>query len=456
MAPRQGGLVRRVEDGSLAAYLGIEPGDRIVSVNGKKLRDEMDFRFFTADDEFSLTLRKKDGREEAYEVDKDPGEPLGVSFLDPIFDRTKTCKNNCVFCFVRQIPKEMRKSLHVRDDDYRMSFLYGNFLSLTNLSPEDWERLEEQRISPLRVSVHTTDPELRQRLMANPEAARVMEHLMRLAGLGIRLHAQLVLLRGLNDGQALARTLSDLDSLEESMVSVGVVPAVYTRYRRSPPSPEADPAWAGETLELIEDYAAGARKRRGSHWVYGADELYLMSGRPFPPYEYYGDFHQYENGIGIVPDFRRCLEAELRERDTAPGGRDAAPDGKGSAPDGKRRRAIAVTGEMAEAEVTEAVRAMGLDDLISVCPVKNAFFGKSVTAAGLLTGQDIISAVLRRWRRRDLRTFQVLAVPDVALFNGVFLDNCTLDDISCATGVETVAVKPLPASLRQIAASREE
>ncbi|MGI6631576.1 MAG: DUF512 domain-containing protein [Bacillota bacterium] len=453
MARRQGGLVRRVDEGSLAGYLGIEPGDRIVSVNGKKLKDELDFRFRTADCDVSIVIRKRDGREEAYEVEKDPEESFGVSFQDPVFDRVKTCKNNCVFCFIRQIPCEMRRALHVRDDDYRMSFLYGNFLSLTNLTEEDWIRLEEQKISPLRVSVHTTDPELRQRLMSNPEAARIMEHLERLVGMGIRLHAQLVILRGLNDGPSLQRTLRDLDSLGENMMSVGVVPAVYTRYRKAPPSPAPDPKWAGETLQLIEDYASGARKRRGDNWAYGADELYLLSGRPFPPYEYYGDFHQYENGIGIVPEFRRCLEIELGSGVGEPG---CAPDPHGQAAAGSFRRAIAVTGEMAAGEVEKAVRSMGLEDCIEVFPVKNVFFGDTVTAAGLLTGQDVISAVLRRWRKHDLRSFDVVLIPEVALFEGAFLDNCTLRDVAEATGVETLAVKPLPSSLRQIVAGKGE
>ena len=177
MARKRGGLVRRVEPGSLAEHLGVEPGDSIVAVNGRRLRDEIDFRYLTADPDVTLLIRKRDGSQEAYRIDKDPDEPLGVSFQDPLFDHMKTCKNNCVFCFIRQIPKEMRKSLHVRDDDYRMSFLHGNFVSLTNLDAADWARIEEQRISPLRVSVHTTDPELRQVLMSNPEAAKIMHHL---------------------------------------------------------------------------------------------------------------------------------------------------------------------------------------------------------------------------------------------------------------------------------------
>ncbi len=223
MVRRQGGIILEAWEGSLAAYLGLEPGDRIVAVNGRALRDELDFRFLTSDEELSLQILKRNGEEESFIVDKDAEEPVGVAFAQPIFDKVRVCSNNCKFCFVRQIPKAMRKGLHLRDDDYRMSFLYGNFVSLTNLTDEDWSRLEEQRLSPLRVSVHTTDPALRQELMRNPRAAQIMEHLRRLAEMGIRLHAQIVLLKGVNDGDRLLRTLSDLDTLGENMVSVGVV-----------------------------------------------------------------------------------------------------------------------------------------------------------------------------------------------------------------------------------------
>lgn len=440
MAGRQGGLVSGVAEDSLAAYLGIEPGDTIISVNGRRLRDELDFRFLSADEELSLLIRKKDGAEQAFEVEKDAEEPVGVTFGEPIFDGVKTCRNNCTFCFVRQIPREMRKTLHVRDDDYRMSFLYGNFLSLTNLTGEDWKRLEEQRLSPLRISVHTTDPYLRQELMANPEAAKIMEHLRRLAGLHIDLHAQIVLLRGINDGERLRSTLADLDSLGESMVSVGVVPAVYTRYRRQLPSPAMDPAWAGGTLDLIEEYARGCRERRGDPWAFGADEMYLVSGKEFPAYEYYGEFHQYENGIGVVPEWRHALEAAKRKAKSV--------KGAGAGPIG---RAILATGVMAAGEVTRAVEMLGLSDRVAVCVVPNVFFGDTVTAAGLLTGQDIVASVLGFTRAAAaIGRFDAVLVPGIALFEGHFLDDFSLDDVREATGMRAVAVDPSPDSLVKV------
>ncbi len=468
MARKGGGTILFVSDGSLASYLGIEPGDRIISVNGRELRDELDFRFLTADEEFSFEVCKKDGKVEAYEVDKDPGEPVGVTFAQPIFDGIKVCQNNCKFCFVRQIPKEMRKTLHLRDDDYRMSFLYGNFISLTNLTGEDWQRIEEQRLSPLRVSVHTTDPSLRQELMGNRRAANVMEHLGRLVQLGIRVHVQIVLLRGINDGDNLGRTLSDLLSLGENLVSVGIVPAVYTRYRTAPPSVGIDPSWAGESLDLIEHYAHGVVEQRGEPWVHAADEFYLVAGRAFPPYEYYGEFHQYENGIGIVPEFRHRLpEAKgmlyglrktrpsaLRQAHgcyTSP----ALPTGEREAvsrdgvDDGKFpvvNRAIAVTGLLASGEVQSAVDYLGLSDRISVCPVKNVFYGETVTVSGLMTGQDIASSALS-YMRRNPGKYDALLVPSVAVFEERFLDNMYLSVLSEVTGLTAISVEPSPQAL---------
>lgn len=394
----------------------------------------MDFRFYISDENVTVLVETGDGKEREFFVEKDEDDLMGLTFQDPIFDEMKTCLNHCTFCFIRQIPKEMRESLHVRDDDYRMSFLYGNFISLTNLTEEDWERLHEQRLSPIRVSVHSTEGHIRQNLMRNPNAARIMENLRRLADIGIRFHAQIVLLREQNDGEHLLRTLQDLDSLGDQMVSVGIVPAIYTKYRRVLPSPKIDSSWAKETLDLIEDYAEKAYARRDDHWVYGADELYYLAGREFPPYDYYGDFHQYDNGIGMVRDFRHAL-SRLKDS-TSP------------LDSGREPKAIAITGEMAEDEIRRAVSDLGLKSKVAVCPVQNVFFGDSVTCSGLLTGQDIISAVLAMLRNEgEAERYGEVLVPSISLFNGSFLDNMTLDDIEGSTGFKATEVEPSPKGL---------
>lgn len=430
------GTVLEVEKDSLGQYVGIRPQDRIISVNGNGLRDELDFRFYSAENEIALHVVTPRGLERIIEIEKDPDDYLGLTFENPIFDQVKTCRNHCIFCFIRQIPRDMREPLHIRDDDYRLSFLLGNFVTLTNLDEEDWARLEEQRLSPLRVSVHATSPDVRVRLMRNPEAARIMEHLSRLAAMGIRLHIQIVLLRGINDGPVLERTLQDSESLGEAVVSVGVVPAVYTRYRQDIPSPPGDGAWARQVLDLIEAFARETAVRREEHWVYGADELYLLAGREFPPYEYYGEFHQYENGIGMVPDFRHSLTTVQ----ASPGKR------------GAERKCIAVTGMLAAPEIERGIEHLSLGPVVSVCKVPNVFFGDSVTVAGLLTGQDILASVLKFLRsenenRQYGRKYGAVLVPSVALTGGTFLDGMTPDHIQAVTGLSVLVTEPTPEGL---------
>ncbi|MGI6642768.1 MAG: DUF512 domain-containing protein [Bacillota bacterium] len=447
MGQLRGGRIAAVEDQSLGQHLGIKPGDTVISVNGHPLRDELDYRFYVSEENVTIVILSEDGQETVLEIEKDEDDLLGLVFVDPIFDEVKTCSNNCVFCFVRQIPRCMREGLHLRDDDFRMSFIYGNFLSLTNLTQEDWVRIEEQRLSPLRVSVHATDKAIRSCLMGNPEASRIMEHLARLVGAGIRIHVQIVLLRGVNDGPILQRTLDDLDSLGPNLVSVGVVPAVYTRYRKNPPSPPMDSVWAGETLDLLEEYAAAKRPERGDNWVYGADEFYVSAGRCIPSYEYYGDFHQFDNGIGIIADFRRQLEETVKKVET--GQAREAETGTALTGSGKRPKSLAVTGEMAYSDVIRAVERLGLSDRVSVCLVPNTFFGPSVTCSGLLTGQDILASVLGFLSNgvKEAREYGLLLIPGVSLFNGLFLDNMTLEDIRDATGLATVLVEPTPEGL---------
>lgn len=417
------GIVSEVDPEGLGWFLGIRPEDRIAWVNGVPLRDVLDFQFYCADDEIEIGVLRK-GELTILEVEKEADDYLGVSFENPLFDDVKTCRNNCVFCFLRQIPKDMRASLHVRDDDYRLSFLMGNFITLTNLDERDWARIEEQRLSPLRISVHATAPKVRANLMRNPKAGSIMEHIERLAGMGIQMHVQIVLLRGVNDGEVLQRTLRDLDSVGEAIVSVGVVPAVYTKYREDAPSPRGDKGWANAVLDILEGFARDVHARRQDNWVYGADELYLLAGREFPPCEYYGEFHQYENGIGMVPDFR-CSVANYE-------GLAVGSTGAGC---------LVVTGLLAEPEIRSAVDRLGLRG-VSVLGVPNLFFGSGVTVAGLLTGQDILASVLKFLRSEGQGKLRALLVPSVTLGDGVFLDGMTPEEIQTSTGLRVILAQP--------------
>lgn len=435
---KYGGVVAQVEPGSIAAEIGIEPGDIVVSVNEKELRDELDYRFYASDEEVLLEIQKKDGSREKFAIEKEADDLLGIVFENPIFDGLKTCTNNCCFCFIRQLPPGMRSGLYVRDDDYRMSFLYGNFITLTNLSEEDWSRLREQRISPLRVSVHTTDPDLRAYLMGNREASGILSQLSRLVSYGIEVHVQIVLLRGVNDGDFLFSTLEDLYRLGDAIASVGVVPAIYTKYRPHPPSPRPDKIWARQVLVQVEEWTRRSARERGKAWVYAADEFYVMAETDIPQYEHYGEFEQYENGIGIIADFRHQVE-EMKK----------SPGWIAGLASSRPRTVLAITGVMAYDELDKAVRDLGLKDHVTVLPVVNEFFGPAVTSAGLLTGRDVLNGV-RQWMHRSQRRahdLDAILIPSVALSGGRFLDDVSLDDITEGTGVPAIQVAPTPRSL---------
>lgn len=435
MAKNFGGEIMGVEKGSIAFDLGLSAGDFVSSVNGRLLKDEIDFRFYSSAEFVTLTVIKKNGDEEIIEIEKDEDDHLGITFKDPIFDAMKTCRNECQFCFVRQIPKFMRPALHVKDDDYRMSFLFGNFISLTNLSEEEFKRIEEQKLSPLRVSVHTTDGALRQKIMGNPRARDIMRDLRRLCYSQIRLHIQIVLMRGVNDGENLNATLRDLYLLGPNIVSVGVVPAVYTKYRKNPPSAPIDGPWAFRTLSVLEAFSEKALAERGDGWVMGADELYVLAKKDFPPYERYGDFHQFENGIGIIPEFRNALR-QIVERPLSPKGFQHISQGS----------ILAVTGQMAKDEIFEAVNALGLKQYVSVLPVTNGFYGENVTASGLLTGGDIIEAV-KGLDKMSLKSLSTVLIPSVAVFDDKFLDDVTLSQLEAKCGISVKVVEPAPQAL---------
>ncbi len=447
----RGGLVYRVEPGSLAEYVGIMPGDLIVSVNDHVLRDEIDFRFYSAGENITLDVVKQNGKKQRFEIEKDTDDLMGISFDNPVFDSIKTCRNNCCFCFISQLPRGLRQGLYLRDDDYRLSFLFGNFISLTNLTCQDWKRIDEQRLTPLRVSLHTSNPGVRARLMGNPDAGRAMEYLEKFKQKGICAHIQIVLLKGVNDGDKLISTLEDLDSLGGTILSVGVVPAVYTKYREVPPSENGGSQWAGETLEIVEDYAERAYKQRGVHWVYGADEFYFVSGREFPGYEFYDDFPQFENGIGVVADFREATKAaqsrlagRLVQHRRAPKAASQAIGGV-TGTGGHKGKILAVTGHMAYPEVTGSVKALRLENRISVARIRNSFFGDTVTCAGLLTGRDILSDISNLKKAGE--RYESVLIPSCCVFEGKFLDDMAVSRMSEELGLPVKVVRPSPDSL---------
>ena len=379
MAKRPGGIIASVEPGSVADLAGLDPGDELLAINGRRLRDIIDVQFYGAEETLELLVARGSKRwriqaERAYEQD------LGLAFTNPTFDvHIRRCRNNCEFCFVKQNAPGMRRSLYIKDDDYRYSFLFGNFVTLTNLTSDDWARLEEQRLSPLYVSVHATDPGLRRRFLGRRDAPDVLEQLRRLAELDLEVHTQVVLVPGLNDGAHLAQTLDDLASLYlQPVASVGVVPIGLTKYH-----PGKCQNYTSEesraVLAQVDAWQADRGSRLGSSgFVYPSDEWYLVAGRDIPPAEAYDDFPQLENGVGMVRQLLKEWDA-LKSSLTVPA----------------RRSATLACGTLIAPVLSRIVSELNAltGAEIRLVPVVNEYFGPMTTVSGLLTGQDLVAAL---------------------------------------------------------------
>lgn len=419
----QPAVVARVEEGSIGEELGFQPGDRLVRVNGVEPRDLIDLQILQGDEELTLEVLDPDGCLHVLEIEKDADDGLGLAFTEALFDGLRQCNNHCPFCFIDQQPPGHRSSLYLKDDDYRLSFLYGSYITLTNLSPADWQRIEEQRLSPLYVSVHATEPELRSRLLVNPRAGQLLEQLRWFAERRLQLHAQVVVCPDLNDGEALERTLGDLADFARgdwpAVLSAAVVPVGLTRFR-----PEGDglrpvePADAVAVIERVEALQRGFQRDLGSRFAWLADEWYLIAGRPLPPRATYEDLPQRENGVGSIRGFLEELDQatlQLPERLEVP------------------RRLSWVVGKVVATALQPVVerlnRVEGLTLLLHGLP--SPYWGQDQVVTGLLTGADLRDGLVGR----DLG--EALLLPRVMLRDGedVFLDDSSLAELRCVLPV---------------------
>ena len=370
--------VARVVPGGIAEELGWAVGTELLAVNGRALADFLDWEFLTADDTFAVDVRLPDGEEGTYEIERPAGEPMGVELEPPTVRR---CANRCEFCFIEGLPKGLRRPLYVRDDDYRLSFAYGNFATLSNLKERDIARILEYRLSPLYVSVHATPWEARKVLLNNPRVPNILDQLTRLAAGGIQFHGQMVVVPGLNDGDVLEASLRDLWSLGEAVISVALVPVGVTQFSHLYTGESMNREHATRILERVESWAGRGLEERGDRWVYGSDELYLLAERELPDAGHYGDFAQIENGVGAV--------ASLRERVASGIARVPRMDG---------RRIGIVTGTSMAALMPPLLeqleRASGAH--FELLMVENSLFGPTTTTAGLLVGADIRRALAGR------------------------------------------------------------
>jgi len=423
-------------EAALARKTGLKPGDRVVRVNGRPVQDELDFRFFTAGDRASLEVSYSSG-DACRRIPVTGEESRQLSFA-PM--QTRRCRNRCLFCFVDQMPPGLRKTLYVKDEDIRFSFLYGNYVTLSSVTDGDLERIRRMRMSPLYVSVHATDPKVRNTLLGRKNSRDILETIDTLTRWGITLHTQVVLCPGINDGRVLEKTLRDLVRFHPGLASVAVVPVGLTRFRRTNHLAPLRAVGKMDSIRIIKKIEALKTEWAGVHpdpFLMLADEFYEKSGMDFPSIREYGDLPQLENGVGMIPFFlRQCEESRKKKRREVPVSETPGPF-------------LVVTGELAAPHVRPYIRWMARKTgvTLNLVTVKNRFFGKRVNVAGLLTGHDVIRQVEEGGHRES-----VLLVPDVMLNpeNGRFLDDVTLRDLERTLGGTVLSFPPDPEGFEKV------
>mgnify|MGYP000603572178 FL=1 len=421
-------IVEKVLSGSIAEEMEITPGDALLEINGHKIEDIFDYQYYTQDEYIEILVRKPSGEEWLLEIDKGYDEDLGITFENGLMDDYRSCHNKCIFCFIDQMPKGMRDTLYFKDDDSRLSFLQGNYVTLTNMSDEDVDRIIRYNLSPINVSFQTTNPELRCRMLNNRFAGQALEKAWKLAQAGIIMNGQIVLCKGVNDGAELDRSIRDLSAYLPNLESVSVVPVGLSKYRDGlyplEPFTKED---AQDVLRIIHGWQNKIYSEYGTHFVHASDEWYILAEEELPQEEQYDGYLQLENGVGML---RLLLDefAEAMEEDRI-NGRQA-----------RAKHITLATGRLAYRFIKQMAMQMeeryeGLQ--IDVIAIRNDFFGEMITVSGLLTGQDIMAQL----KDRDLG--EKLLLPQNVLKSGepVFLDDYTLDDIEKALQVRIDIVK---------------
>jgi putative radical SAM enzyme (TIGR03279 family) len=405
--------VTSVQPDTIAAELGLREGTELLSINGRPLDDFLDWEFLTAEEEFLLHVRQPDGEEIEFEIERPLGDPFGLS-LEPA--RIRRCANRCDFCFVDGLPSGLREVLYIRDDDYRLSFRYGNFATLTNLKPNDVQRIIEYRLSPLYVSVHATDPVVRRYLLRNPAAPAILPQLAHFAEHGIAFHTQIVMSPGVNDGPVLRQTLAELYAFGPAILDCSVVPVGLTEFSKHHLVREPTEAECRAAVEVVERCAERARVEREATWAFGADELYLRAGLDLPPAEIYDGFDQVENGVGSVRWLQRQTE-----------------DASGWLQSWNGKRIAVITGTAMERLMPLVLHPLERSSgaRFELLPVVNSLFGASVTTAGLLPGRDIQQSLLTR------SDFDLALIPGEALNDGgLFIDEMSLELLQSSVPME--------------------
>lgn len=425
----KGHRISGIVPGSIAEEMEIAPGDLLLSVNGHELEDVFDYHYLVNEEYVVVLIRKPDGEQWELEIEKEYDEDLGLVFDQALLDEYHSCRNKCIFCFIDQMPPGMRDTLYFKDDDARLSFLQGNYITLTNMSDKDIDRIIRFHLAPINVSVHTTNPELRCKMLHNRFAGDALDKMKKLAAAGIEMNSQIVLCKGWNDGEELDRTIEDLMELYPSMQSLSVVPMGTTKYREHLVQVDPfDAQDAGAVLDQIHGWQARMMEKYGIHFVHASDEWFIMAGRPLPEAEYYEGYGQIENGVGMVRSFIDEWQDALEEYKQEHGSE-------------KLRKTVSfVTGKLFAPSLENCVRELETVDATftgQVFAIRNDFFGESITVAGLVTAQDIIAQL----SGKDLG--EVLLVPDTMLRadEDIFLDDITVEELSQTLQIPVVIVK---------------
>ncbi|EOT25532.1 hypothetical protein C805_02161 [Eubacterium sp. 14-2] len=427
-------IIDRIQPGSIAEELGIEPGDVLVSVNDHEIEDVFDYHYYTDEEYLTAIIRKKDGEEWELEIEKEYEEDLGIEFENGLMDDYRSCCNKCIFCFIDQMPEGMRDTLYFKDDDSRLSFLQGNYVTLTNMKEHDLERIIAYKLGPINISVQTTSPKLRCKMLNNRFAGEALKKIDRLYEAGIPMNGQIVLCRGVNDGKELERTITDLMKYMPVMESVSVVPVGLSRYREGlyplEPFTKQD---AREVLELIHRWQEICFERQGLHFIHASDEWYLLAEQELPQEDRYDGYLQLENGVGMLRLLRQEFAKALAEAGRKKGMKESRKTDK-------TEKITIATGVLAAPilqELAESFQQIFPEKEIQVIPVVNHFFGERITVSGLLTGQDIIAQLKGRVSGSRL------LLPCNLLRSGeeVFLDDITLSHLENALQVKTDIVK---------------
>ena len=417
--------IRSVQPGSIAWEMGIEPGDRLLSVDGQEIEDVFDYRYYIEEEEILLLIEKPDGEQWELEIEKETCEDLGLEFEQGLMDEYRSCRNKCIFCFIDQMPPGMRDTLYFKDDDSRLSFLQGNYVTLTNMSEHDIRRIIRFRLEPINISFQTMNPELRCRMLHNRFAGEALKKVDLLYEAGIEMNGQIVLCKGFNDGEELDRSIRELTRYLPFLRSVSVVPVGLTRFREGlEPLEPFTGEEARQVLELIHGWQERLYPEHGLHFIHASDEWYILAGEELPEEESYDGYLQLENGVGmlrlLLNEFAEALDEEEGDRE--------------------ERRLSLATGLLAAPyleRMAEQLREKFPRTEVMVCPVKNEFFGEQITVSGLITGQDLV----KQLSGKDLAERLLLPCNMLRAEEDVFLDDFTVSQVESALQVPLNIVK---------------